>query len=79
MTGNAEENEMERGAAWPMEDVIRAFKSNDSEKRIPVLKMEIDYELAQLYQALQERNTHRADQCKARLAELRREMMLLEV
>lgn len=61
-----------------VEDVIKAFKSKDSEKRIPVLKMEIDYELAQLFEAIQEKNTHRIDQCKARLHELRREMLLLE-
>lgn len=61
-----------------VEDVIKAFKSKDSEKRIPVLKMEIDYELAQLYEAIQEKNTHRADQCKAKLTELRREMLQLE-
>lgn len=61
-----------------MENVIKAFKSKDSEKRIPVLKLEIDYELAQLHEAIQEKNTHLADQCKARLTELRREMLLLE-
>ncbi|WP_231633151.1 hypothetical protein [Numidum massiliense] len=61
-----------------VEDVIKAFKSKDSEKRIPVLRMEIDYELAELYEAIQEKNTHRIDQCKARLTELRREMLLLE-
>lgn len=62
-----------------VENVIKAFKSKESERRIPVLKMEIDYELAQLYEAIQEKNTHRVDQCKARLTELRREMLLLEV
>lgn len=62
----------------PVEDVIKAFKSKDSEERIPVLKMEIDYELAHLYEAIQEKNMHRVDQCKARLSELRREMLLLE-
>lgn len=61
-----------------VEDVIKAFKSKDSEKRIPVLKMEIDYELAHLHEAIQENNTHRVDQCKARLSELRHEMLLLE-
>lgn len=61
-----------------MEHVIKAYKSKDSEKRIPVLKMEIDYELAELYEAIQEKNTHRVDQCKARLKELRRELLLLE-
>lgn len=69
---------MEKRCSVTVEHVIKAYKSKDSEKRIPVLKMEIDYELAQLYEAMQEKNTHRVDQCKARLKELRREMLLLE-
>lgn len=61
-----------------VEDVMKAFKSNDSEKRIPVLKMEMDYALAELYEAIQAEDTHKKDQCKARLNELWQEMMQLE-
>ncbi|MBN2908414.1 hypothetical protein JQC72_02610 [Polycladomyces sp. WAk] len=61
-----------------MEEVIRAFKCREPEKRIPVLRMELDYELALLHEAMVENDPHRIDQCKARLRELRREMMMLE-
>ncbi|MDR6224859.1 hypothetical protein JOE21_000850 [Desmospora profundinema] len=61
-----------------MEDVIKAFRCREPEKRIPVLRLELDYELALLYEALVENNTHRVDQCKARLQELRKEMLQLE-
>ncbi|WP_380703660.1 hypothetical protein [Salinithrix halophila] len=61
-----------------MEDVIKAFRCREPEKRIPVLRLELDYELALLHEAMIERNTHRIDQCKARLRELRQEMLMLE-
>ncbi|WP_229751975.1 hypothetical protein [Marinithermofilum abyssi] len=61
-----------------VEDVIKAFKCREPEKRIPVLRMELDYELALLYEAMVENNTHRVDQHKARLRELRQEMLMLE-
>lgn len=66
-----------KGAAT-VEDVIKAFRCREPEKRIPVLRLELDYELALLYEALVENNTHRVDQCKARLQELRKEMLQLE-
>lgn len=62
----------------PVEEVIKAFRCREPEKRIPVLRLELDYELALLYEALVENNTHRVDQCKARLHELRKEMLQLE-
>ncbi|WP_309863795.1 hypothetical protein [Desmospora profundinema] len=58
--------------------MIKAFRCREPEKRIPVLRLELDYELALLYEALVENNTHRVDQCKARLQELRKEMLQLE-
>jgi hypothetical protein len=61
-----------------MEDVIRAFKCRDPEKRIPVLRMELDYELSLLYEAMLENSMHKIDQCKKRLSEIRREMLMLE-
>lgn len=61
-----------------VEDVIKALKRRDVEKRIPVLRLELDYELALLYEAMKENNTHKIDQCKAKLKELRKEMLLLE-
>ncbi|PTX65059.1 hypothetical protein C8P63_101287 [Melghirimyces profundicolus] len=61
-----------------MEDVIKAFRCREPEKRIPVLRLELDYELALLHEAMVENNPHRVDQCKARLKELRQEMLMLE-
>lgn len=61
-----------------MEDVIRAFKCRDPEKRIPVLRMELDYELSLLYEAMLENSLHKINLCKKRLQEIRREMLMLE-
>ncbi|WP_091734896.1 hypothetical protein [Marininema mesophilum] len=61
-----------------MEDVIKAYRCREPEKRIPVLRLELDYELALLHEALLEKNPHRADQCIARLRELRHELLMLE-
>ncbi|SIS44776.1 hypothetical protein SAMN05421790_101766 [Kroppenstedtia eburnea] len=61
-----------------MEDVIKAYRCREPEKRIPVLRLELDYELALLHEAMVENNPHLVDQCKSRLRELRREMMMLE-
>ncbi|QKG86011.1 hypothetical protein GXN76_10210 [Kroppenstedtia pulmonis] len=58
--------------------MIKAFRCQEPEKRISVLRLELDYELALLYEAMAENSTHRIDQCKARLKELRREMLMLE-
>jgi hypothetical protein len=68
----------EKGCSVTVEEVIRAFKCREPEKRIPVLRMELDYELALLHEAMVENDTHQIDQCKTRLRELRREMMMLE-
>ncbi len=61
-----------------VEEMIKAFKCQEPEKRISVLRLELDYELALLHEAMMQKNTHRIDQCKARLRELRQEMMMLE-
>lgn len=68
----------EKGCSVTMEDVIKAFRCREPEKRIPVLRLELDYELALLHEAMVENNPHRVDQCKARLKELRQEMLMLE-
>jgi hypothetical protein len=62
-----------------VEEVIRAYRCRDAEERIPILQMELDYELAKLHEALKNRNYHKIDQCKARLEEIRKEMLILEV
>lgn len=61
-----------------MKQVIEAFKRTDAEKRIPVLKMEIDYELSILYEALKDHNPKQIKKSKERLEEMRKELILLE-
>jgi hypothetical protein len=61
-----------------MEQVIQVFKRDDAEKRIPVLRMEIDYELLNLHEAMLDEDLAGIDGCKRKLAELRKEMVLLE-
>lgn len=61
-----------------MEQVIEVFKRDHAEKRIPVLRMEIDYELLNLHEAMLDEDLKRIEICKQRLAELSKEMFLLE-
>lgn len=60
------------------DDVIRAFKSREIEQRIPVLKIEMDYELVTLSDALQAGDEMALLGAKTRLEELRRELMMYE-
>lgn len=68
----------EKECSVTMEQVVEAFKRRDAEQRIPVLRMEIDYELATLHEALAEGNQEKADLCKQKLKALRQEMLMLE-
>lgn len=61
-----------------MDDVIKAFKCREAEQRIPVLRLELDYELASLFEAMKEQNQSRIDQSLKRLHRLREELILLE-
>lgn len=61
-----------------MKQVINALKRRDAEQRIPVLRLEIDYELAVLYEAMGMSNQEAIDLCKEHLEELRTEMLRLE-
>ncbi|MDG5789472.1 hypothetical protein QA612_18600 [Evansella sp. AB-P1] len=61
-----------------MEKVIQTLKRKDGEKRIPVLKLELDYELLTLFDALQKDDNEQIVKSKKKLAELRNEWILLE-
>jgi hypothetical protein len=61
------------------QDMIRAFKSTRAEKRIPVLRLELDYELACYKEALDAGDAERIEASRAKLEELRREMLTLEM
>ncbi|MDF2945827.1 MAG: hypothetical protein K0S51_506 [Bacillales bacterium] len=58
--------------------VINVWKRTDGEQRIPVLKLEIDYELMSLYDALVNNDEIQIEECKQKLQNLRLEMIRLE-
>lgn len=61
-----------------MDDVIKAFKCKEAEERIPVLRLELDYELSLLYEAMKEKNELKKNKSLKRLNQLRQELLLLE-
>lgn len=61
-----------------MDDVIKAFKCKEAEERIPVLRLELDYELAMLYEAMKEQDELKKNRSLKRLYQLRQELLLLE-
>lgn len=69
----------EKGPAITVEAVIKAYRSNRIEERIPVLRLEMDYELATLHELLQSGGTEEEiEACKSRLEQLRQEWLMLE-
>lgn len=68
----------EKACNVTMDQVIAALKRKDAEERIPVLRLELDYELATLYDAIQSQDRGQIRKSKERLKHLRREMLLLE-
>jgi len=61
------------------EEMLLAFRSRRIEERIPVLRLELDYELAVLNEAIQKGDVQAVVDSKEKLTELRQEMILLEV
>ncbi len=69
----------EKDPAVSAESVAQAFRSDRIERRIPVLRMELDYELMTLHDLIQ--NGASEDEikaCKERLEQLRQEWLLTE-
>ncbi len=60
-----------------MEKVMEVFRRDDAEKRIPVLRMEIDYELLSLHEAMLDEDLIEMEVAKRKLSELSKEMILL--
>ncbi|HEU4964112.1 MAG TPA: hypothetical protein VFV52_09725 [Bacilli bacterium] len=60
------------------EDIMKAMKNKEIEQRIPVLKLELDYELVSLTDALQANDADEVARVKGKLEELRRELLMLE-
>ncbi|WP_044894061.1 hypothetical protein [Bacillus alveayuensis] len=62
-----------------MKKVANGFKRADGEKRIAVLRLELDYELATLYEAMLENDEEKKKECKRKLEKLRQEMIRLGI
>lgn len=61
-----------------MKQVMNSLKRRDAEERIPVLKLEIDYELTTLHDAILLHDDTQMDVSKSRLEKLRVEKLRLE-
>ncbi|SDL78335.1 hypothetical protein [Sediminibacillus halophilus] len=60
-----------------MKYVMEAIKKREAEEKLPVIKLEIDYELITLYDAMKDNDQRAMEISKQRLNELRREMLAL--
>jgi hypothetical protein len=69
----------QRDPVVTVDQMIDAFRSKRPDERIPVLRLELDYELSTLQDALQCGDEEAAEMSKARLRALRQEMLQLEV
>lgn len=69
----------QREPVFTTEEIMRALKAKRIEERIPVLRMELDYELATLHEAMRGGNAADIAASKAKLEELRQEMLKLEL
>ncbi|GEN86632.1 hypothetical protein [Oceanobacillus sojae] len=60
-----------------MKYVMEALRRKEAEERLPVIKLEIDYELATLYEAMQDEDTLQIIKSKERLKQLSEQWMAL--
>ncbi|PLR84061.1 hypothetical protein CVD25_12925 [Bacillus canaveralius] len=62
-----------------MKQLINSTRKKGVEKeRTAVLKMEMDYELATLYDAIREKNETKKTECKKKLERIRQELLRLK-
>ena len=61
-----------------MKQVVNMYKKLDGQKRLAVIRLEMDYELATLYEAMVENNEKKKTECKQKLEKLRQEMLKLQ-
>lgn len=61
-----------------MEQVVQTYNRMGAEKRLPVLRLEIDYELATLHEALTKKDMKKVNECKKKLEEYRLELIRLK-
>ena len=61
-----------------MKQVVHIIRKEDVEKKLILgLKLELDYELASLFDAMQNPNEAEVDRSKARLAEIHQELEVM--
>lgn len=61
-----------------MKQVVNMYKKLDGQKRLAVIRLEMDYELATLYEAMIEDDEKKKNECKQKLERLRQEMLKLK-
>lgn len=60
-----------------MRQVVRGNQKFDKQKRMNVVRLELDYELATLFDAMEEKNEEKKKQCIKKLEKLRNEWLRL--
>ncbi|MDX8364911.1 hypothetical protein [Cytobacillus sp. IB215665] len=60
-----------------MKQVMKSLKRSDNEQRLAVLRLELDYELLTLYEAIVEKNVPEKNECLKRLEQIREELVSL--
>ncbi|WP_173916604.1 hypothetical protein [Halobacillus sp. Marseille-Q1614] len=58
-----------------MKHVMEALRKREAEERLPVIRMEIDYELVSLHDAMLAEDQEQIEQCKERLYELHKQLI----
>ncbi|MBS2968813.1 hypothetical protein J9317_08590 [Metabacillus sp. KIGAM252] len=61
-----------------MKQVIKAAQPRELKNRISVIQLELDYELATLFDAMQNNNEDQKSESKQRLEKLRKEWLKLQ-
>jgi hypothetical protein len=61
-----------------MKYVMEALRRKEAEERLPVIRMEIDYELVTLYDAMQADDKVEMIKAKERLEQLRTQLLEIE-
>ncbi|WP_224752485.1 hypothetical protein [Metabacillus arenae] len=61
-----------------MKQIVKQVQKKESENRLGVLRLELDYELATLFEAMEEKNNEKVNECKKKLERLRKEWLRLQ-
>ncbi|RWZ60743.1 hypothetical protein EQV77_05460 [Halobacillus fulvus] len=58
-----------------MKHVMEALRKREAEEKLPVIRMEIDYELVTLHDAMLTGDIRQMDKSKRKLSELRKQLI----